>query len=214
MFEIINGLKQGFTTWKLVWLRQIIVQMILGFVLFFLIIPFGFLIAIFGSNQGYVVSQEQSNSPILSLIDVILKNPGLWIAIFATFLLIVSISTILAGVTENIAHQRLENENVILEDNFKGVVPLFIPLVVLSLVTIVIITIPLLIATEILNLFDDPNASVVFSFPIFDSSADLTLIDIVSSLVYFVIVILLIGPYFLAITAVVVDKAGMNSIIE
>jgi hypothetical protein len=214
LFEIIDGFKNGFATWKLVWLRQIIVQMILSFFLFFLIVPFSFLIAIFGSNQGYEVNQNQNNSVILSLLDSILKNPGLWIAIFAMFILIVSISTILAGVTQNIAHQRLENENVILEDNFKGGIPLFIPLVILSTVTILIISIPLLIASEIFNLFDDTNAPIVFSFPIFDSSANLTLIDIVSSLGYFVIVVVLIGPYFLAITAIVKDKAGINSIAE
>ncbi|MHA2338078.1 MAG: hypothetical protein ACXACX_12280 [Candidatus Hodarchaeales archaeon] len=214
MFEIIDGFKKGYATWKLVWLRQIIVQLIIGFVLSFLIVPFGFLIAIFASNQTVSDPIGQNDLIIPSLIQMMLKYPGFWFSAFATFFIMIIIVTILAGLTQNIAHQRLENENVILEDNFKGVKSLILPLAVVSIVTTIIMLIPLLIAAEIFHLFTDPNAPVVFSFPIFDSSADLSFMDVISAVVYFLIFIFLIGPYFLAISSLVVDNTGVNSIVE
>ncbi|MHA2104945.1 MAG: hypothetical protein ACW981_16070 [Candidatus Hodarchaeales archaeon] len=198
MFEIIDGFKKGYATWKLVWLRQIIVQLIIGFVLSFLIVPFGFLIAIFASNQTVSDPIGQNDLIIPSLIQMMLKYPGFWFSAFATFFIM----------------QRLENENVILEDNFKGVKSLILPLAVVSIVTTIIMLIPLLIAAEIFHLFTDPNAPVVFSFPIFDSSADLSFMDVISAVVYFLIFIFLIGPYFLAISSLVVDNTGVNSIVE
>jgi hypothetical protein len=181
LFEIIDGFKKGYATWKLVWLRQIIVQLIIGFVLSFLIVPFGFLIAIFASNQTVSDPIGQNDLIIPSLIQMMLKYPGFWFSAFATFFIMKS---------------------------------LILPLAVVSIVTTIIMLIPLLIAAEIFHLFTDPNAPVVFSFPIFDSSADLSFMDVISAVVYFLIFIFLIGPYFLAISSLVVDNTGVNSIVE
>lgn len=213
MFEIIDGFKKGFETWKLVWVRQILVQMILGFLALFIITPFGFLIAIFAANKSFSVTIEKGTLITPALIELMMENLGFWISAFATLFVLVIIATVVTGVIQNIAHQRAEKDDVRLEDNFKEIIPLIVPLAVVAIVMIIIIGIPTLIAAEIFHLIDDPNAPIVYSFPLFDSSVDLTLLDIIAVIVFLVLIILLSGPYFLAISKVVIDKVGISSIV-
>ncbi len=214
LFEIIDGFKKGFDAWKQVWLRQIVVQMVLGFIAFGVITPLGFLIAIFAANQSFSVTIEKGTLITPALLQLMSKNLGFWISAFTTMFVLVIIVTVITGVIQNVAHQRAKSDDVRLEDNFKEIVPLILPLTVVAIVTIIIIGIPLLVAAEIFHLLSDPNAPVVFSFPLFDTTVDLALLDIISTVVNLLIITLLIGPYFLAITAVVVDNAGISSIVE
>ncbi|MFX0014481.1 MAG: hypothetical protein ACFFB2_09095 [Promethearchaeota archaeon] len=213
MFEIIDGFKKGFETWKLVWVRQIFVQMILGFLAFFIITPFGFLIAIFGANESFSLTVEKGTFIIPVFIELLMENIGFWVSVFSTFFVLIIIATIIIGIIQNTAHQRTEKDDVRFEDNFKEIIPLIVPLAIVAFVMIIVIGIPLLITSEIYHLLDDPNAPIVYSFPLFDSSVDLTLLDIIAELAFLVLIILLIGPYFLAISKVVIDKAGINSIV-
>lgn len=213
MFEIINGFKKGFETWKLVWGRQILVQMIIGFLSLFIITPFGFLIAIFGATRSFSVTIEKGTLITPAFIELMMENLGFWISIFATLFIFVIIATVITGVIQNIAHQRSEKDDIRLEDNFKEAVSLIIPLAVVGIVMFLIIGIPILITTEIFHLIDDPNAPIVFSFPLFDSTVDLAFLDIIAGLIFLVLIILLSGPYFLAISKVVTDKTGINSIV-
>ncbi|MFX0084363.1 MAG: hypothetical protein ACFFAU_01715 [Candidatus Hodarchaeota archaeon] len=213
MFEIIDGFKKGFETWKLVWVRQMLIQIILGFLTLFVITPFGFLIAIFGATRSFDVTIEEGNLITPALIELMMENLGFWISVFSTVFILVIFATIITGAIQNIAHQRVKKDDIRLEDNFKEIIPLIVPLAVAGIVMIIIMGIPMLIAAEIFHLIDDPNTPIVYSFPLFDSTVNLTFLDIIANLVFLVLIILFSGPYFLAISKIVADKAGISSIV-
>ncbi len=213
MFEIIDGFKKGFETWKLVWIRQMLIQIILGFLTLFIITPFGFLIAIFGATRSFNVTIEEGNLMTPALIELMMENLGFWISVFSTVFILVIIATIITGAIQNIAHQKVEKDDIRLEDNFKEIIPLIVPLAVAGIVMIIIMGVPMLITAEIFHLIEDPNAPIVYSFPLFDSTVNLTFLDIIADLVFFVLIILFSGPYFLAISKIVADKAGISSIV-
>ena len=84
MFEIINAFKEGYSVWKGVWLRQIIVPMVLGFVFSLIIIPFGFLIAIFGTDLRDSGGVGNNSAGISGLFQQIIDYPLFWLSILAT----------------------------------------------------------------------------------------------------------------------------------
>ena len=71
-----------------------------------------------------------------------------------------------------------------------------------------------LITGEIFRILEDPNAPVLFSFPIFDATAEFSLMDTLSAIFSTLIFIIILGPYFLGITSAIVDNTGNNSFVE
>ncbi len=213
MFEIIDALKKGFDLWKQAWLTQIIALLVLQFVGSFIIVPFAFLIAI-NSVYGLSIPTDPNKLITIAILQAFLANPGGWLSIFATVFVVVIVSTIVTGAIQKVAHDYAVTGAGRFEDIIKALIHMIIPLAIVAIVTTLIATICILIVGEILFLFDDPNLPNILTFPLFDSTVSLDILEIITIVVAILLIILLGGPYYLSISAIAVEDAGMNGIVE
>ncbi|MFX0061524.1 MAG: hypothetical protein ACFFC7_05000 [Candidatus Hermodarchaeota archaeon] len=213
MFEIIDALKKGFDLWKQAWLTQIIALLVLMFVGFFIIIPFVFLIAITAVGGATIIT-DPNILITTAIIQAFFANPGFWFSIFALVFVGMIINTIVIGALQKVAHDYAVTGAGRFEDVIKALIPMIIPLAIVAIVTTLIAAIPILIVGEILNLFNDPTLPNILTFPLFQSTVGLDILEIITIMVAILLIILLGGPYYLSITTIAVEDAGMNGIVE
>ncbi|MFX1250954.1 MAG: hypothetical protein ACFFCZ_05050 [Promethearchaeota archaeon] len=213
MFEIVDALKKGFDLWKQAWLTQIIALLVLTFVGFFIIIPFVFLIAITAVGGATIIT-DPNTLITTAIIQAFLANPGMWLSIFALVFVGMIINTIVIGALQKVAHDYAVTGAGRFEDVIKALIPMIIPLAIVAIVTTLIAAIPILIVGEILNLFNDPTLPNILTFPLFQSTVGLDILEIITIMVAILLIILLGGPYYLSITTIAVEDAGMNGIVE
>ncbi len=215
MSEISNACRKGFGLWKRAKFTQMGVLLVLGFIGIFVVAPLGFLIAI-NAAEGQV--GEININPDTLLIVTFLKqasvNPGFWLSILATVIVVGIIGTIVIGAIQKTAQDYKETDDGRLGGTIRALIPMTLPLAVVAIISGLMIAIPSWIVAEILNRLSDSNLPVILNFDLFFIPLSLTIMHVAAISVIIPIFILLGGPYFLAITAVVADRAGINGIVD
>ncbi|MFQ5820464.1 MAG: hypothetical protein ACE5I5_10795 [Candidatus Heimdallarchaeota archaeon] len=217
MFEIVDALKNGFNIWKKAKFTQIAAVIVILFIGVFVITPLGFLIAINAAEGQLVWDDATTKYFTSSLVSSITLNPGFWLSSFATLFVGVIISTVLIATIQKIAHDYAEKDTGNFTESLKELGPMLVPLMVVAIVMAIIIGIPAWLGAEIFNIARDPTDAPIWSFAIFGEGygyVELQAEDIVAIVAMILIFLLLSGPFFLSISAVVVDGAGNSGLIE
>ena len=210
MLEFIDSLKKGFEVWNKAWLTQIFALLILSFVAMLVIAPLAFMIAIYSAG-GTTIITNPSTFLTESLIQAMAANPGFWLALILTILVGAIFLTIIFGAIQKIAHDYITGAKVSFEKTIKELIPLIPALIVVCLASLVILLIPALIVAEIANIYRDVYPPIM-SFILFQGTVSITIVDVALAGVTVLIFILLGGPYFLSVSAVVIDGAGFYGI--
>jgi len=209
MFEMVDALKSGFDLWKKAWSTQIIVYLILLFVGVLIITPF----VIFNVISASFAWNPVDADPIAFLLfQLVMSNPIFWLSIFLTCCVILILIAIIIAAIQKVAHNYAETGIRRFGELIKSLIPMILPLAVVAIVSGILFLITSLIYTEIIILLR--SLFPLVEIPHFESTIKLTSLDILAIVFYPAIVILLSGPYFLAISAVVVDNAGINAIVN
>lgn len=217
MFEIVDAVKNGFNIWKKAKFTQIAAVIVILFIGVFVITPLGFLIAINAAEGQLVWDDTTTKYFTSSLVSSITLNPGFWLSSFATLFVGVIISTVLIAAVQKIAHDYAEKDTGNFTESLKALGPMLVPLMVVAIVMAIIIGIPTWFGAEIFNLARDPTADPNWSFAIFGEGhgyVELRTADVIGIVILILIFLLLSGPFFLSISAVVVDGAGNSGLIE
>ena len=191
------------------------VLLVLGFIGIFVVVPLGFLIAI-NAAEGQVgeININPDTLLIVTFLNQASVNPGFWLSILATVIVVGIIGTIVIGAIQKTAHDYYETDDGRLGGTIRTLIPMTLPLAVVAIISGLIIAIPSWIVAEILNRLSDSNLPVILNFDLFFIPLSLTIMHVAAISVIIPIFILLGGPYFLAITAVVADRAGINGIVD
>ena len=212
---MIDAFRKGFDLWKRAMLTQLGVLVIIGFIGIFVVTPFGFLIAINAQDGGVgQVNTAPDRLLIDSFLEAVSVDTGFWLSILATTIVVAIINTMIVGAVQKTAHDYAETGAGRFGDTLKALLPMIIPLAIVAIVSGIIVALPTWIGAEIFNRFSDPNQPIILSFSFLFIPLSLTITEIIATLALILIFTLLGGPYFLAITAVAADKAGINGIVE
>ncbi len=191
------------------------VSLVLGFIGIFVVAPLGFLIAI-NAAEGQVgeININPDTPLIVTFLNQASVNPGFWLSILATVIVVGIIGTIAIGAIQKTARDYDETDDGRLGRTIRTLIPMTLPLAVVAIISGLMIAIPSWIVAEIFNRLSDPSLPVILSFDFFFIPLSLTIIDVAAISVIIPMFILQGGPYFLAITAVVTNQAGINGIVE
>jgi len=217
VLKMIDALKKAFDIWKQAKFTQIAALIVIQFIGGFVITPLGFLIALNAAGGQPVWTESAWQYISSALVQSISLNPGFWLSSFATMFVGVIISTIIIGAIQKIAHDYDTTGTGNFSDTLKSLGPMLIPLAVIAVVMSIIIGIPAWFGAEAFNLTRDPTSEPLWTFSLFGGTSgyvELRSADILGMVVILLIFLLLSGPFFLAISAVVVDDAGNSGIIE
>ncbi|MFX1535021.1 MAG: hypothetical protein ACFFDI_12420 [Promethearchaeota archaeon] len=200
--DIVNLFKKGYELWKQAWLTVIISMLVLAVISVIVIIPVTILIALVGvfTTGGGTWSDWIIWPGWANLIGAIMNNPLLWLMILLLIFVLAILDTVFGGAIQKVAHTYSETGSGRFEDVFKDLLSHIVPLAIVGIVMILILGVPLIIVGLIFSPIANP---ATFDF-----------VDILQWLVYAIVVIVLIPPWFLATSAVVIDEAGPSGIIE
>lgn len=135
-----------------------------------------------------------------NLIVAIATTPLLWLMILLMVFILLIFATIILGAVQKVAHSYTETASARFEEILKTLIPDIIPLTIVAIVMGLVLGIPLIIV----GLIFEPVSK----------QATLDIFDILQTLAYMIVVIVLGAPWFLATSAVVIDEAGPSGIVE
>ncbi|MFX0066329.1 MAG: hypothetical protein ACFFC7_29550 [Candidatus Hermodarchaeota archaeon] len=199
MSEIKIPFKQGFVLWKQTWFTQIRTMVVLLIVIgsVFMLIAFPIIILALSSIN-------QDSESILAQLVVIFGVPLL-------FFVIALIGPIIIGTVQQIAHKYIEGEFWSFKNGLKPIISNIIPLVLVGIITLITFAIPSAMMMMILIPIKTIAPTVLGS----SSGIDLDFIwDFLEAVIFSFIFALLAIPYFLSISAIVIDGIGSTGFVK
>ncbi|MFX1253035.1 MAG: hypothetical protein ACFFCZ_15625 [Promethearchaeota archaeon] len=199
MFEILIPFKKAFAIWKQTRFTQIwaIVFLLIMIGSVFILVAFPIIIIVlFNIN--------------LDLKSMLVKM-GVIFGVPMLFSVVALIGPILIGIVHQIAHKYIEGEFWSFKNGLKLVISNIIPLVLVGIITLIAFTIPSAIMMMILIPIKDIVPTVLGS----SSYVNLDLVwDFLEAVIFSFIFSLLLIPYFLSISAIVIDDVGSKGFLE
>ncbi|MFX0063548.1 MAG: hypothetical protein ACFFC7_15345 [Candidatus Hermodarchaeota archaeon] len=200
--DVVNLFKKGYELWKQAWLTEIVAMLVLTVISVIVLMPLAILIAIagVGTTGGGTWSDWITWPGWANLLGAFTTNPLLWLMVLLLIFVLAILATVFVGAIQKVAHTYAETGSGRFEDVLKSLLPNIVPLAIVGIVMALIIGIPLIIVGLIFGPISNPETIDVF--------------DILQTLVYTIVIIVLMAPWFLATSAVVIDEAGPSSIVE